>query len=307
MPIKIPDDLPAAEILQKEGVDVMHEQDAVRQDIRPLRLALLNLMPKKIETETQLSRLIGASPLQVEMTLVSPSHYIPSNTPQEHMLAFYKPWEEIKDEKFDGLIVTGAPVEEIDFEEVKYWDELSAIQEWTKTNVHSSLNICWGAQAALYHHYGVPKYLLPQKLSGIFEHRVIGRTDPMVRGFNDVLPVPVSRYTECRARDIEKHDALQIVVESDEAGVCLVTDKALNAVYMFNHLEYESRTLYNEYMRDVEARPDTVRVPENYFPNNDPSKTPRNTWKSHGHLLMGNWITKTYQTTPYDLEDVGKR
>ncbi len=307
MPIKIPDDLPAAEILQKEGVDVMREQDAVRQDIRPLRIALLNLMPKKIETETQLSRLIGASPLQVEMTLISPSHYTPSNTPQEHMLAFYKPWEEIRHQKFDGLIITGAPVEEIDFEEVLYWDELRQIMDWTRTNVHGSLNICWGAQAALYHHYKVPKYLLPRKLSGIYDHRVISRTDPIVRGFNHMLPVPVSRYTECRARDIEKHGSLRIVLESDEAGTCMVTDKALNAVYMFNHLEYESRTLYNEYIRDTEARSDTVRVPENYFPNDDPSKTPQNTWKAHGHLLVGNWINMTYQTTPYELEGIGSR
>jgi len=305
MPIKIPDDLPAAEILQKEGVDVLREQDAVRQDIRPLRIALLNLMPKKIETETQLSRLIGASPLQVEMTLISPSHYTPSNTPQEHMLAFYKPWEEVKHQKFDGLIITGAPVEEIDFEEVIYWDELRQIMDWTKTNVHGSLNICWGAQAALYHHYKVPKYLLPRKLSGIYDHRVISRTDPIVRGFNHMLPVPVSRYTECRAKDIEKHGSLRIVLESDEAGTCMVTDRALNAVYIFNHLEYESRTLYNEYIRDTNARPGTVRVPENYFPNDDPSKTPRNTWKAHGHLLVGNWVNMTYQTTPYDLESIG--
>ncbi len=305
MPIKIPDDLPAAHILQKEGVDVMREQDAVRQDIRPLRLALLNLMPKKIETETQLSRLIGASPLQIEMTLVSPSHYIPSNTPQEHMLAFYKPWEAIREERFDGLIVTGAPVEEIEFEEVKYWEELETIMDWSRTHVHSSFNICWGAQAQLYHHYRVPKYLLPRKLSGVFPHRVARRTDPMVRGFNDVLPVPVSRYTECRAKDIEKHETLNIVLESDEAGVCMVTDRALNAVYMFNHLEYESRTLYNEYVRDIEARPDTVRIPEYYFPHDDPSKTPRNTWKAHGHLLMGNWINKLYQTVPFDIGEVG--
>ena len=221
------------------------------------------------------------------------------------MLAFYKPWEEVKHQKFDGLIITGAPVEEIDFEEVIYWDELRQIMDWTKTNVHGSLNICWGAQAALYHHYKVPKYLLPRKLSGIYDHRVISRTDPIVRGFNHMLPVPVSRYTECRAKDIEKHGSLRIVLESDEAGTCMVTDKALNAVYIFNHLEYESRTLYNEYIRDTNARPDTVRVPENYFPNDDPSKTPRNTWKAHGHLLVGNWVNMTYQTTPYDLESIG--
>jgi homoserine O-succinyltransferase len=306
MPIKIPNDLPATRTLQSEGVDVMSEDEAARQDIRPLHIALLNLMPKKIETETQISRLIGATPLQVEMTLVSPSTYIPTNTPQEHMLAFYQPFDAIREERFDGLIITGAPVEELPFEEVKYWDELRRILDWSHANVHSTLNICWGGQAALFHNHGVPKHMLPGKLSGVYEHRVMKRTSPMVRGFNDALPVPVSRYTETRAIDVEKHNALSILLESDEAGVCLVEDLQYNAYYMFNHLEYDTRTLYNEYVRDLEARPDTVKVPEYYFPMNDPSKTPHNSWRAHGHLLMGNWINRIYQTTPFHLKDIGR-
>lgn len=306
MPIKIPNDLPASRTLEKEGVDIMSEDEASRQDIRPLRIAMLNLMPKKIETETQISRLIGSTPLQVEMTLISPSTYIPSNTPQEHMLAFYEPFDSVQTERFDGLIITGAPVEELPFEEVKYWDELRRILDWSHTHVHSTLNICWGGQAALFHNHAVPKHLLPGKLSGVYDHRVMKRTSPMVRGFNDVLPVPVSRYTETRSIDVEKHSALSILLESDEAGVCLVEDSQFNAVYMFNHLEYDTRTLYNEYVRDIEARPETVKVPEYYFPMNDPAKTPHNGWRAHGHLLMGNWINRIYQTTPFKLEDVGR-
>lgn len=306
MPIKIPSDLPAWKTLREEGVDIIGVEEASRQDIRPLRIAILNLMPKKIETETQLSRLIGATPLQVEMTLLSPSTYIPSNTPQEHMLAFYQPFDTVQEERYDGLIITGAPVEELPFEEVKYWDELRRILDWSHTNVHSTLNICWGGQAALYHNHGVPKHLLPGKLSGIYPHRVARRTSPFVRGFNDTLPVPVSRYTENRAKDIEKHGALDILLESDEAGVCLVSDSRFNALYMFNHLEYDTRTLYNEYVRDLEARPNTVKVPEYYFPMNDPAKTPANSWRAHGHLLMGNWINRIYQTTPFELEDIGE-
>jgi len=298
MPIKIPDDLPAARTLQDEGIVVMREQDAVRQDVRPLRIALLNLMPKKIETETQIARVIGATPLQVEMTLVALSSYVPTNTPQEHMLAFYKSWEEVREEKYDGLIVTGAPVEELPFEDVLYWDELRGIFDWATHNVHSSFNICWGAQAALYHYHGVPKYALPKKLSGVFNHRVVRRTAELVRGFNDVLAVPVSRYTENR-------NNLEILIESDEAGICLVEDHALNAVYMFNHLEYDSRTLFNEYMRDRQARPDTVQVPENYFPGDDPAKTPRNMWRAHGHLLFQNWINAVYQTSPFEIDRIG--
>ncbi len=307
MPIKILDDLPAAKTLEEEGVVIIREHDAIRQDIRPLRIAVLNLMPEKIKTETQLARLIGATPLQIEMTLLTTSSYTPSNTPREHMSAFYRPWAKVRHEKFDGLIVTGAPVEEIEFEQVLYWRELCDIFDWAQSNVFGSFNICWGAQASLYHHYGVPKYALPRKLSGVFEHRVTRRGTELLRGFADDFPVPVSRYTEVRARDIMKHPSLEILAESDEAGICLIQDRALNAAFIFNHLEYDTFTLSDEYQRDVRARPATVRVPENYFPDNDPAKTPHNTWRAYGHLLISNWINDTYQRSPFDLGAIGKR
>jgi len=306
MPIKIPDDLPARKTLEDEGVDLIAEHDAIKQDIRPLRIALLNLMPEKIKTETQLARIIGASPLQVEIKLITTASYIPSNTPREHMLAFYVPWEEVAEEKFDGLIVTGAPVEEIDFEDVDYWKELTQIFDWAETNVHSSFNICWGAQAALYHRYGLPKHLLPRKLSGVFPHRINRRSASIVRGFNDIIPVPVSRYTEMRRRDVEKHDTLEVLIESSDAGICLVKDHATGDIHMFNHLEYDSRTLGDEYSRDMRARPDTVHVPQHYYPEDDPALIPANTWRAHGHLLFANWINATYQSAPFDKKDIGK-
>jgi homoserine O-succinyltransferase len=307
MPIKIPDDLPAARTLQEEGVVIIAEHDAIRQDIRPLRIAMLNLMPEKIKTETQLARLIGATPLQIEFTLLTTATYTPTHTPREHMMTFYRPWNEVKNERFDGLIVTGAPVEEMEFEEVKYWPELCAIFDWARTNVFSTLNICWGAQAALYHRHKVPKYLLPRKLSGIFEHRVVKRGSEVLRGFTDTFPVPVSRYTEVRARDIIKHPSLEILAESEEAGICLVQERDANALYMFNHLEYDTFTLSDEYQRDLKARPGTVRIPENYFPDDDPAKTPSNSWRAYAHLLVANWINETYQHAPFDLGQIGRK
>jgi len=307
MPIKIPDHLPAAQTLQEEGVDIIAEHDAIRQDIRPLRIAMLNLMPEKIKTETQLARLIGATPLQIDFTLLTTATYTPTHTPREHMTAFYRPWNEVKHERFDGLIVTGAPVEEMEFEQVKYWPELCEIFDWAKTHVFSSFNICWGAQAALYHRHKVPKYLLPGKLSGIYEHRVVKRGTEILRGFTDSFPVPVSRYTEVRARDIQKHPTLEILAESDEAGICLIQEREARAFYMFNHLEYDTFTLSDEYLRDRVARPATVRVPENYFPDDDPAKTPRNVWRVFGHLLLANWINEVYQHSPFDLRHIGKK
>ena len=306
MPIKIPDDLPARHVLEKEGVVVIGEGDAIRQDIRPLRIALLNLMPEKVKTETQLTRLLGASPLQIEMTLLTTASYTPTNTPREHMLAFYLPWDEVKDQKFDGLIITGAPVEEIDFEEVYYWDELTQVLDWAETNVQSAYYICWAGQAALYHYHGIPKYLLPRKLSGVYSHRVTRRNAPIMRGFNDCVGIPVSRWTETRARDVEKHNNLEILLESDEAGIALIQDHQRNAVYMFNHLEYETRTLGDEYARDLKARGTDTAVPEHYFPGDNPAKTPANTWRAHGHLLFSNWINETYQKTPYDISRIGE-
>ncbi len=306
MPIKIPDHLPAASTLKEEGVDIIHEHDAIRQDIRPMRIAMLNLMPEKIKTETQIARLIGATPLQIDFTLLTTGTYTATHTSREHMSTFYRPWHQVQAEKFDGLIVTGAPVEEMDFEDVKYWPELCSIFDWARTNVFSLFTICWGAQAALYHRYGVPKHLLPRKLSGIYEHRIVRRGNELLRGFIDTFPVPVSRYTETRARDIVNVPQLDILVESDESGICLVQDRSLNSVHIFNHLEYDTFTLSDEYQRDTKARPATVRIPENYFPDNDPAKLPRNTWRAYAHLLLMNWINEIYQHTPFDLEQIGK-
>ncbi len=306
MPIKIPDDLPARRTLEEEGVLIISEHDAIRQDIRPLRIALLNLMPEKIKTETQIARLIGATPLQVEMALITTSSYVPTNTPREHMLAFYVPWEEVRDQTFDGLIVTGAPVEEMPFEDVDYWEELTRIFDWAATHVFRTFNICWGAQAMLYHRYGLPKHELPRKLSGVFPHRVTRRNAELVRGFNDVFPVPVSRYTEVRRKDVDRIPELEVLIESDEAGICLIEDRRTRDVHMFNHLEYDTRTLSDEYRRDLKARPATVELPQHYFPEDNPALTPSNTWRAHGHLLFANWINATYQRVPFDLADIVK-
>lgn len=306
MPIKIPDDLPARRTLENEGVVVIGEDDAIRQDIRPLRLAVLNLMPHKIRTETQLTRLIGATPLQVELTLLTTSSYTPTNTPQSHMLAFYKEWADVSREKFDGLIITGAPVEEMPFEDVDYWPELKDILDWSRENVTSAFNICWGGQAALYHYHGVPKYGLEQKMFGVFPHRVLNPSSVLMRGFNDQFMVPVSRYTENRREDVEGVRGLEILAESDESGICLIHDTVLNQVYMFNHLEYDAATLNDEYQRDIKT-PRGIHVPKNYYTDDDPAKPPINSWRSHGHLLFGNWINALYQETPFDTALIGDR
>ncbi|NJM92644.1 MAG: homoserine O-succinyltransferase [Rhodospirillaceae bacterium] len=289
MPIKIPDDLPAGRTLQEEGVVIISEHDAIRQDIRPLRIAMLNLMPEKIKTETQLARLIGATPLQIEFTLLTTATYTPTHTPREHMIAFYRPWNEIKAEKFDGLIVTGAPVEEMEFEQVKYWPELCEIFDWAAANVFSSFNICWGAQAALYHRHRVPKYLLPRKLSGIFEHRVVRRGTDILRGFADSFPVPVSRYTEVHAADLPA--GVTVLAEGAETGLCLVEDRANRATCMFNHLEYDTETLRDEFHRDRLAGRQPA-LPANYFPDDDPTRPAANVWRPWAHLLFGNWLSE---------------
>ena len=307
MPIKIPDDLPARRVLEREGVLLIRENDAIRQDVRPMRIALLNLMPEKIKTETQLARVIGSTPLQVELTLLKTSSYTPTNISAEHMLAFYVPWSEIADEKFDGLVITGAPVEEIPFEEVDYWSELTEMFDWARTNVSRTLNICWGGQAALYHHYGVPKHQMSEKLSGIYEHRVSSPHSTLLRGFPDKFMVPVSRHTETLRDDIERVPGLTVLAESPAAGLCLVEDTNLGAAYMFNHLEYDTETLAGEYARDTAAGRDDVPVPGNYFPNDDPRRPPVNSWRGHGHLLFSNWINDMYQHSPSDLAEIGKR
>jgi homoserine O-succinyltransferase len=305
MPINIPDDLPARRVLEREGVLVIGEHDAIRQDIRPMQIALLNLMPEKIKTETQISRLVGSTPLQVEMTLLKTSSYTPTTTPSEHMLAFYKPWAAVAQKKFDGLIVTGAPVEEMAFEEVDYWTELTEIFDWTTTNVSWVFNLCWAGQAALHHFHGIPKCAMARKLSGVYEHRVVTPNSELLRGFADKFQVPVSRYTETRRADIEPIPQLSILAESDVSGLCLIVDRELNQAHMFNHLEYDTETLANEYRRDVKAGRD-IAVPENYFPHDDAERAPVNSWRGHGHLLFSNWINTMYQTAPSDIAEIGK-
>jgi homoserine O-succinyltransferase len=304
MPIRIPNDLPARQTLLNEGVMVMTEASARRQDIRPLRIGLLNLMPNKIKTETQFARLIGATPLQVELTLVKITSHTPKNTSAEHMIAFYSDWEDVRGQKFDGFIVTGAPVELLDFEDVTYWDELTRIYDWTQTHVHSTMNICWGAQAALHHFHGVPKHALPKKAFGVYRHRNLNPASPYLRGFSDDFSIPVSRWTENHRVDLPAGRSLEVLMESDEAGLCLINDPQHRSLHMFNHIEYDTHSLGDEYWRD-KAAGKPIEIPANYFPRNDPQMPPENRWRSHAHLLFGNWINEVYQTTPFDPEEIG--
>ena len=302
MPITIPDDLPARRTLEAERVLVMRETDAARQDIRPLRIGLLNLMPDKVSTETQLARVLGATPLQIELTLVRITDHVTRNTSADHMAAFYQPWSDVSTRRFDGFIITGAPVERLPFEDVRYWPELRSILDWTQTHVHSCLTLCWAAQAALHHFHGVPKRELARKAFGVFPHRNLAPTSPYLRGFADAFDVPVSRWTEVRRADLPIDRGVQVLAESDEAGLCLVEDPLHRSLHMFNHLEYDTSTLGKEYRRDGGAQ-----LPVRYFPGDDPSRPPMNSWRSHGHLLFGNWINEIYQTTPFDPAAIGTR
>ncbi|WP_188526996.1 homoserine O-succinyltransferase [Sinisalibacter lacisalsi] len=304
MPIKIPATLPAYNTLREEGIMMMREEQAEKQEIRPMRIALLNLMPKKIETETQFARLIAASPLQVELTLVRPTEHISKTTSQAHIGAHYLPFQEIKDQKFDGLIITGAPIEHLDYEEVTYWDEMREIMDWTQTNVHSTFGVCWGGMAMLYHFHGIPKHMLEKKAFGCYPQRNLAPTSPFLRGFSDNFVIPVSRWTEVKQEDIDAHPGLVPLLGSPETGACLVEDPAHHALYIFNHFEYDSDTLKNEYDRDV-AKGVAINVPMNYYPDDDPSKPPQNRWKSHAHLLYGNWIAEMYLTTPFEVDRIG--
>ncbi|MDO7558553.1 MAG: homoserine O-succinyltransferase [Loktanella sp.] len=304
MPIKIPATLPAFDVLTREGVMVMDPDAAVHQDIRPLRIGLLNLMPKKIQTENQFARLIGATPLQIELTLIRMSEHQTKNTAAEHMEEFYKTFAEVKDEKFDGLIITGAPIEHLPFHEVTYWDELTQIFDWTQTNVHSTFGVCWGGMAMINYFHNVPKHLTENKVFGCYRHRVTEPASPYLRGFSDDCVIPVSRWTEMRQEDIVKATGLQTLITSDESGPCLVEDAAHRALYIFNHFEYDSGTLKQEYDRDV-AEGTPIHIPMNYYPNDDPTVAPTNKWRSHAHLLYGNWINQIYQTTAYDINDIG--
>lgn len=304
MPIKIPDTLPARAALEAEGVLLMRETDAARQDIRPLRIGLLNLMPDKPKTETQFARLLGATPLQVELSLVQLASHTSRNTPAEHLAAFYRTWVEVAEERFDGFIITGAPVETLPFEQVGYWDELRRILDWTQAHVHSCLTVCWSAQAALRHFHGVGKHVLEEKLSGVYTHRLAAPGSAYLRGMSDEVDIPVSRWTEVRAADLPAEAGLNVLLESPEAGLGLIEDPAHRTLHMFNHLEYDASTLAEEFTRDRAKNPATP-APAYYFPEGDTGRAPKNRWRSDAHLLFGNWINQIYQTTPFDLRAIG--
>ncbi len=306
MPIKIPESLPAYEVLQKEGVMIMSNETAERQDIRPLRLGLLNLMPQKIQTETQFARLVGATPLQIELVLISISNHKTKNTSEEHMESFYKPFSEIKSENFDGLIITGAPIEHLEFDQVTYWKELVEIFEWSQTNVHSTFAVCWGGMAMLNYFHNIRKYSLSQKAFGCFRHKNLMPQSPFLRGFSDDFIIPVSRWSTIKESDIYKRMDLEILITSNICGPCLIEDKKHNSLYLFNHLEYDTNTLKEEYERDVSLNR-KASPPENYFPENNPLFAPENRWRSHAHLLYGNWINQIYQTTPFNIQEVSKK
>lgn len=303
MPIKIPRNLPAQEVLHGENIFVMDEERAYHQDIRPLKIVILNLMPTKIVTETQLLRLLSNTPLQVEITLIHPCTYESKNTSIEHLTSFYKCFNDIRDQKFDGMIITGAPVEQIKFEEVEYWDELKDIFEWTKTNVTSTLHICWGAQAALYYHYGIPKYPLKEKVFGVFVHKVNSKNEKLLRGFDDIFYAPHSRHSEVRREDVEKVQALKVLSESDKSGVYIVVSEDGSKVFVTGHSEYDPLTLKSEYDRDIQ-RGLNISVPENYFPGDNPESEPVVRWRAHANLLFSNWLNYyVYQETPYIIDD----
>jgi len=304
MPITLPATLPAFDVLSNEGVMVMEESRAARQDIRPLRIGLLNLMPKKIQTENQFARLIGATPLQIDLHLIRMTSHDTKTTAAEHMEAFYRSFAEVRDERFDGLIITGAPVEHLRYDEVTYWDELCEVFDWTQTHVHSTFGVCWGGMAMIHHLHGVQKHLLDEKAFGCFRHRNLRPASHYLRGFSDDVLVPVSRWTEIRQAELDACPGLVTLLGSPEVGPCLVEDAAHRALYIFNHFEYDSGTLREEYERDVQSGKD-IAVPRNYFPEDDPSRAPLNRWRSHAHLLYGNWINEIYQTTPFDLKDIG--
>ncbi len=306
MPITLPETLPAFDILSQEGVMVMSPGRAATQDIRPLRIGLLNLMPKKIQTENQFARLIGATPLQIDFQLIRMTEHQTKNTAAEHMEEFYRPFAEVADvgERFDGLIITGAPIEHLPFEEVTYWDELKQVFDWTQSHVYSTFGVCWGGMAMAYYFHGIQKHMLEHKAFGCFRHRNLAPASPYLRGFSDDVLVPVSRWTEMREDEI-RAAGLKTLIASDETGPCLVEDPSHRALYIFNHFEYDSGTLKEEYDRDV-ASGKAINVPANYYPEDDPSRSPLNRWRSHAHLLYGNWINEIYQGTPYDLNDIGR-
>jgi homoserine O-succinyltransferase len=306
MPITLPETLPAFDVLKREGVQVITPDRAAHQDIRPLRIGLLNLMPKKIQTENQFARLIGATPLQIDFQLIRMSEHQTRNTAAEHMETFYRPFAEVEasGEKFDGLIITGAPIEHLPFEEVTYWDELVRVMDWTQTHVQSTFGVCWGGMAMTYHFHRVQKHMLQAKAFGCFEQTNLAPTSPFLRGFSDECLIPVSRWTEMRQAEIAAAPGLRTLLGSPDTGPCLVEDPGHRALYIFNHFEYDNETLKQEYDRDI-ATKTPINVPMNYYPDDDPARTPLNRWRSHAHLLYGNWINEIYQTTPFELARIG--
>jgi len=304
MPIKLPSALPAYDVLSHEGVMVLDDDTAARQDIRPLRIALLNLMPKKIQTENQFARLIGATPLQIELSLLRMSEHQTKNTAAAHMEEFYRPFSDVRDEKFDGLIITGAPIEHLPFEDVTYWQELTEVFEWTQTHVHSTFGVCWGGMAMINYFHRVKKHILDRKAFGCFRHDTVAPASPYLRGFSDECVIPVSRWTEMRQDEIDAAGGLTTLITSNAAGPALVEDQAHRALYIFNHFEYDSGTLKQEYDRDI-SNGTPINVPMNYYPNDDPTEQPQNRWRSHAHLLYGNWINQIYQSTPFELDKIG--
>ena len=306
MPIKIPNDLPAVKTLESENIFVMTEKRAITQDIRPLKILLLNLMPNKIETETQLSRLLGNSPLQVDLTLMHTKSHISKNTSKEHLFTFYKTFDDVKNERFDGMIITGAPVEQMDFEDVEYYPELCSIMEWSKTNVHSTFHICWGAQAGLYYHYGIKKYPVDKKIFGVFPHKVVYKRSILFRGFDDEFMVPQSRHTTLKTEEIKAVKELKILAESEETGVYAVSSRNGRQIFITGHNEYDKNTLKNEYLRDL-SQGKEIDLPKNYFLKDDPKKEPVVSWRAHANLLYSNWLNYfVYQTTPYDVTKISK-
>jgi homoserine O-succinyltransferase len=305
MPIKIPDKLPAFQTLVNEGVRVMTETAAVRQDIRPMQIGLLNLMPNKIKTELQFARLLGATPLQVELSLIRIGNHVSKNTAEEHLLNFYLPWEATKHRKFDGLIITGAPIETIPYEEVTYWEEMQKIFDWTETNVHSTMNVCWGGMAALYHFHGVPKHDLPEKAFGVYRQKIMNPASPYLSGFSDKFAIPISRWAEIRTADVQACPDVTVLAHSPEKGLCIAETSRHRRLYVMDHLEYDSTSLGDEYARDVQANV-PIKLPHDYFPGDDPTQTPLNRWRPHGHLLLSNWINEIYQTTPFEIDQIGQ-
>ena len=305
MPIKIPDKLPAFQALQNEGVRVMTETEAIRQDIRPLQIGLLNLMPNKIKTELQMARLLGATPLQIELSLIRIGNHASKNTAEDHLRTFYQTWEDARHRKFDGFIITGTPVETIPYEDVTYWSEMQQIFDWTTTNAHSTINVCWGAMAALYHFHKVPKQQLAEKAFGVYAQKIMKPSSPFLIGFSDDFVIPISRWAEIRTPDVAACPDLEILAHSEEKGVCIAQSRGTRRLYVLDHMEYDATSLGDEYARDVAANV-PIKLPHDYFPDNDSSRAPLNRWRPHAHLFISNWINEIYQTTPFNIEEIGR-